>query len=293
MADWVLITQLKYDDKPYFLTGIDLTVLFVSLGVISVIFVIIIVRARKLVEFQEESDETKAQLEHVAKLAAVGELAGGIAHEINNPLAIISEEAGLLKDLMNPIYGQKITHEEIQEHLTNIYDAVFRCRDITRKLLGFVRKTDIKLREYNLNELIDNVLDGFLMREMAASNIEIVREYTEDIPRIVTDRNQLEQVLLNIINNAADAIEGAGRITLITGGDENTCSIAVKDTGKGIPADLLHKIFMPFFTTKEVGKGTGLGLSVSYGIVKSLGGKILVESEVGKGSVFTIRLPLK
>ena len=178
------------------------------------------------------------------------------------------------------------------EHLGEIHKAVFRCRDITRKLLGFVRQTDIQLARHDVDRIIEGVAGGFLSRELAASNIEI-KHIKSGVPlEVVTDRNQLEQVLLNIMNNAIDAIgECPGVITVasVRAGDEALVSIA--DNGQGMSREVLDKIFLPFFTTKDVGKGTGLGLSVSYGIVRSLGGRITVESTVGRGSTFCIHLP--
>jgi len=291
-ADWALTVQWSGSDSPGILSAFALRMAGISFLIVLLISIVIITRARKLVEMQMESDRNRAQLAHAAKLASVGELAAGIAHEINNPLAVISEEAGLMKDLLDPQFGGEINNEEIIVHLDSITESVFRCRDITRKLLGFVRKTDISLRRHNIHTIIDEVVDGLLGPELAVSNIEIVRRYGRDIPELVTDRNQLQQVLLNLINNGVDAIEGAGRIIITTAFRDERIVISVRDNGKGIkPADL-DRIFMPFFTTKEVGKGTGLGLSVSYGIIKSLGGDVEVSSSLGSGTTFTISLPL-
>ena len=293
-ADWALTVQWADDKDSGFFLELELRIILVSLAVILIIFFIIVSRAKKLVQLQEESIQTKTQLEHASKLASVGELAAGIAHEINNPLAIISEESGLMRDLMDPKYGEEITQDELCEHLDEIHDAVFRCRDITRKLLGFVRQTDIKLAPHDIHKLLNDLLDGFLMREMATSNIELVREFEEGLPPIITDVLQLEQVFLNIINNAIDAMgEGPGRMTVATSKYDEQIYIAISDTGKGIDPEEIDKIFLPFITTKEVGKGTGLGLSVSYGIIRSFKGKIEVESKLGKGTTFTIILPLE
>jgi two-component system NtrC family sensor kinase len=249
-------------------------------------------RANKLVALQMEADRTRLQLEHAAKLASVGELAAGIAHEINNPLAVINEEAGLIKDLMNPEFGPPSGTEELLPHLDTITKSVFRCRDITHKLLGFVRKDQVELRSCDLGKVIDGVVDGLLGKRPAVSNIEIVRNYGDRISEIETDANQLQQVLLNIINNAIDALEGqSGRIAIRTFAKGEEVCIAISDTGKGMTSEQMGKIFMPFYTTKEVGRGTGLGLSVSYGIVKNLGGDIEVQSGIGEGSTFTIVLP--
>lgn len=292
-ADWALTVQWSSPRAGGLLSGHGILIIAVSVVCVLLIFLIIINRARKLVDLQMESDRNRAQLEHAAKLASVGELAAGIAHEINNPLAVISEEAGLIKDLMNPEFGYPVTNAELIPHLDNISESVFRCRDITRKLLKFVRRTEIDLQQHDIHRLIDGVVDGLLGHEMAVSNIEIIRRYDRNIPRIITDGNQLQQVVLNIINNSVDAIQGPGTITVTTSCDNDMIHVGLADTGKGISPDQLDKIFLPFYTTKDVGKGTGLGLSVSFGIIRSLGGEIAVESTVGGGSTFTIKLPIQ
>jgi len=292
-ADWALTVQSAGNGGGLSFIKSNLRVFGLSAAIILVIFLIIINRAKQLVNSQMEADRTRAQLEHASKLASVGELAAGIAHEINNPLAVISEEAGLMKDFMDPAFGHNMKCEDMIPHLENIHESVFRCRDITRKLLGFVRKTEMDLKRHDVHELIDGVLDGILGHEMAVSNIEIKRDYGDDVPELVTDGNQMQQVILNIVNNSVDAIgHKPGKITAATSRTGDFVRIVLTDTGSGMPPEQVKKIFLPFFTTKEVGKGTGLGLSVSYGIVKSLGGRIEVESELGKGSAFIIYLPV-
>ncbi|MBD3165397.1 histidine kinase, partial [bacterium] len=276
-----------------YLTGIVLTVIFFIIGGI-VIWVHAARTAGRQLEVEEHEEELSGQLVHAAKLASVGELAAGIAHEINNPLAIIAEEVGLLKDLMNPDFEDQLEEGEIQTHLDTIYQAVFRCRDITRKLLGFVRQAAVKLEEVDINHVMDEVTDNLLKSELTTSGIELIKKYCDSATPIITDRNQLEQVLLNLVKNAIDAMEGQGRLTVKT-----ICRypdrviVLVRDTGCGMTPEQLNRIFTPFYTTKAPGKGTGLGLSVSYGIIKSLGGQMYVESEKGAGSTFTIELPLR
>jgi len=291
-ADWALIVQHSSKSGQGILSGFRWQVFGIATAVIFISLFVIIHRSRTLVEWQMESDKTRAQLEHAAKLASVGELAAGIAHEINNPLAVINEEAGLMKDLIDPEYEDTADADEMNTHLDNIQESAFRCRDITRKLLGFVRSSNVDLRPHNVHRLIDDVVDGLLVRELAVANIEITREYGDNVPRLKTDANQLQQVLLNIINNAVDAIgERAGNIAITTALKHREVTIAIADTGTGMSREQMERIFLPFFTTKEVGKGTGLGLSVSYGIIKNLGGRIEVASTMGKGSTFTIALP--
>lgn len=293
-ADWALIVQDASSAGRGLFSGYRGQILLISILMLLFSFVMVLYRSRKLVEMQRESDRTRAQLEHAAKLATVGELAAGIAHEVNNPLAAINEEAGLVKDLMDPELGEPTPPAELRQHLDSIQESVFRCRDITHKLLGFVRHTDIELHAHDIHRLLDNVVVGLLGHEMEVANIEIIKEYGDDVPILVTDGNQLQQVFINLLKNAEDAIEGnPGKITITTARHGEQIIISVADTGKGMTGDQLTKIFLPFFTTKDVGKGTGLGLSVSYGIIRSLGGKIEAVSSVGQGSTFTITLPLK
>jgi two-component system NtrC family sensor kinase len=293
-AEWALIVQDPPHQEKSLLGDYRLRILLISAFMLMIGFVIVLNRAQKLVEMQRESDRNRAQLEHAAKLATVGELAAGIAHEINNPLAAINEEAGLVKDLMDPSLGEPTPPAELREHLDSIQESVFRCRDITHKLLGFVRRTDIELHPVSVNQLLDNVVNGLLGHELELANIEIVKDYAEDLPVITADGNQLQQVFLNILKNAEDAIEGRpGRISISTTRRGQQIMIEITDTGIGMTPDQLSKIFLPFFTTKEVGKGTGLGLSVSYGIIKTLGGRIEVSSTRGKGTTFTVSIPLQ
>jgi two-component system NtrC family sensor kinase len=268
--------------------------LLVSAVLILIAVVVIVNRAGKLVAQQKETDQTRAQLEHAAKLASVGELASGIAHEINNPLAVITEESGLLMDYTDPQFGQTLDQDDLRERLDSIQKAAFRCRDITRKLLRFVRKTDFDLQEHDIHSIIDGVVDGLLGPEITVSKIGIERQYDRSLSKLKTDANQLQQVILNIVNNAGDAIgDKEGTITIRTRGQGKKLMIDISDTGCGMTADQLEKVFLPFFTTKEVGKGTGLGLSVSYGIIRGLGGEIEVESAKDVGTTFRIILPLR
>lgn len=298
LTDWALVVLRSAAAGNGHLHDLPISFLAISAAIILAVLSAIVIRTRKVVEHQRREDSARAelsgQLHHAARLASVGELAAGVAHEINNPLAIIAEEAGLMRDMMDPRFGQRLEPSEVGEHLDSITQAVFRARDITRKLLSFVRKGEVRLEFHQVNELLDEVVAGFLEREMTVSNIEVVRDYDPALPPILTDGSQLEQVIVNLVTNAIDAIRGAGTITLSSrlSPDGDSVTIGVGDTGCGIAPEHLEKIFMPFHTTKEVGKGTGLGLSVSYTIVRSFGGDIAVSSEVGVGSTFTVTLPI-
>ncbi|TFG36628.1 MAG: two-component sensor histidine kinase, partial [Nitrospirales bacterium] len=227
------------------------------------------------------------------KMEAIGRLAAGIAHEINNPLAIINEKAGLMKDFLEMSGNLEQNKEKFDDLISSIFESVNRCRNITHRLLGFSRRIDGASEAINLNDTVREVLE-FIEKEMLFRNIRLGLHLREDIPTIVSDKGQLQQVFLNIVNNAVDAIGKDGVIEIRTDiKDEHTVTVLIKDTGPGIPQEILRHIFEPFYTTKEKGKGTGLGLSISYGIMQKLGGTIFVRSEVNKGTAFTIEIPQK
>jgi len=248
---------------------------------------------RRAQAMDESRKELKSQLFHAAKLVAAGELAGGVAHEINNPLAIISSGSGVIRDMLDPQFGMECTPHTIKRELDHIDEAVFRARDITQKLLSFVRKNEPRLVSCNVNQLLEDVVGGLKEREFLVEDIEVVRDFDRDLPDIMLDIDQMRQVFLNLINNAGDAINGAGTITLTTGSNERYVRATITDTGKGMTSEQMERIFDPFFTTKEVGKGTGLGLSVSLNIVQAMGGAIEVQSVPGAGSSFTVVLPIE
>jgi two-component system, NtrC family, sensor kinase len=249
----------------------------------------LISRARKSAE---DRDELQGQLLHAAKLASVGELATGVAHEINNPLAIIIATTGVVRDMLNPEFNLNTSPDNILKELDTVDSAVFRAKGITQKLLDYGRNNSPQAVSCSLNQLIDEVLSGFKQRELEVQNIEIRRDYDPELAEVLVDPDQVRQVLLNLLNNAGDAIAESGTITISTGNDASSVRLTVTDTGHGMSSEQAKKIFDPFYTTKEVGKGTGLGLSVSLSIVESMGGSIDVQSIPGVGSSFTVSLPI-
>ena len=293
---WALVVTEARDAATAGIAGFPGTIYAITVAFFALMGVVILARARQLVGKQlaveRHEAELSGQLVQAAKLASVGELAAGIAHEINNPLAIIAEEVGVLKDSLDPTLAEEGDAPlDLAEHLGIMYEAVFRCRDITRKLLGFVRQTEVRVERQGLHAILDDVLDGMLGNELAISSTVVVRAYDANVPAILTDRNQLVQVFVNLVKNAVDAMPQGGTLTLTTRHLGDRVAIAVQDTGCGIPADQLDQIFMPFFTTKDPGSGTGLGLSVSYTIIKTFGGTVRVDSAPGVGSTFTVELP--
>jgi len=235
--------------------------------------------------------EKQEELVEAEKLASLGRIAAGVAHEINNPLAIVNEKAGLMQDILE-MSGDFQSREKFLNLIGGIVGSVSRCRAITHRLLGFARRMDITIEAMDLNESVKEV-KGFLEKEILLRNVGIEMNLLEGLPRINSDKGQLEQVFLNIMKNAVDAVEEGGLIVVSTGmKDETTARVSVKDNGPGIPKDKLNQIFEPFFTTKGREKGTGLGLFVSYGIMKKLGGSIIVESEVAIGTTLIIEIPV-
>jgi signal transduction histidine kinase len=247
-----------------------------------------------MVRRARESDLKRAALyhkmEYTNKMAAIGRLGAGVAHEINNPLAIITEKAGLLKDLLT-FSEETPPKEKMVELVDSVLRSAERCGGITHRLLGFAKHMDVGHEAIDLDNLLREVL-SFLDKEAAYRRIRIDFAYGEEPPMVVSDRGQLQQVFLNIINNAFAAVDDGGHIEIgIEPVGEDSVAISVADDGVGIPEAQIRQIFDPFFTTKK-GAGTGLGLSITYGIVQKLGGQISVRSQVGEGTSFTVTLPI-
>jgi len=229
--------------------------------------------------------------EHAKKLASIGRLASGVAHEINNPLAIINQKTGLILDLFT--LRDDLSSDERLIPLTNdILEAVTRCGTITRRLLDFARHMEPSLEIVNIKEVIGQVL-AFLQKEAERRNITISLETQDFIPDFECDKGSLQQIFLNLVENAYTAMEEGGSLTICVKCKKNKeVMITVSDNGKGISSEDLNKIFEPFFSSKNEHWGAGLGLSITYGLVKEINGDIRVKSKLGKGTIFTVTLPL-
>ena len=242
---------------------------------------------RPRLNMEKKLQETHLQLVSSEKMASLGKLAAGIAHEINNPLGgILIYSSLLMEDL--PEKDPK------RQDLARVVQEASRCKEIVRSLLEFARQTEPKMESTDVNRAITDGL-FFLENQALFHNIQIMKHLDPSLPLIWGNQGQLKQVFMNIIVNAAEAMHGSGELTITTypSPDRDAIFIEFTDTGEGIPEENLTRIFEPFFTTKAVGKGTGLGLATSYGIVEDHGGRIGVKSKVGQGTTFTIELPVR
>lgn len=233
---------------------------------------------------EEEKTRLQNQLMHADRLATIGQLAAGVAHEINEPLGNILGFAQLVTKC------PELTPQAAQD-IEKIVNSSLHAREIVKKLLIFARQMPAKKTRVNLNRIVEEGLYFFESR-CAKEGIELVRSLSPDQPEISADPAQLHQVLVNLVVNAIQAMPGGGRLTIKTMSDEHYVSLIIEDTGIGMSEEVKKQIFIPFYTTKEIGEGTGLGLSVVHGIVSSHKGFINVESKVGSGSRFEIRLPV-
>lgn len=270
----------------------------------------------ELASSKAELERLQAQIIHSEKMASLGQLAAGVAHELNNPAGFIYGNMDLLKGYLArlekllaryeeialpPDVAQLITslktdikYERVMEDLNSIIadclEGAERIRDIVQNLRLFSRLDEAEVKQINLSEGIDSTL-RLLSRYYISGRIVLHREYAE-LPPVSCYAGQLNQVWMNLLTNAAQSIDDKGEVFISTSLEHDWVGVRISDTGGGIPEDQLQRIFDPFFTTKAVGEGTGLGLSISYGIIERHGGTITVESKVGTGTTFTVRIPL-
>jgi two-component system, NtrC family, sensor kinase len=298
---WVLVVKQDYAEAFQDVNHANIsTLIFLHLSILAILAVSFITTKRMIKAIKkrdDEAEELNSQLLQASKLASLGELAAGVAHEINNPLAIILTENQVIRDFTEDYSNLDHAFKgELAESLSQIDDQVQRCNHITQNLLRFARRTQGVTGVVDVNNCLEEVVE-LLEKRGRTSGVEFVVDLEEDLPQLLSDCSQLQQVFVNVITNAIDAHEGkpSGTIHVRTRSHETNpgAEITIADTGSGIPAENLERIFDPFFTTKPAGKGTGLGLSISYSIIKHLGGNISVQSETDKGTEFKIFLPFR
>lgn len=293
---WALVVRVSQDEAFAKITeterALDIVLGLVSLAVLCGGALLSWRVMRRIDELEKERVALNEHLAEAGKLSALGEMAAGIAHEINNPVAIMMEEAGWVDDLLADMPKDGNT-EEIGTSISKIRTQGARCKTITHKLLGFARKSDDPNQPVHM---------GALLREMVALSNEKARtagvsisvDIAPNLEPVIATPSALQQVFLNLFNNAVDAMECTGgtlHVQATVGAEAHSVLVSVADTGSGIPPKVLKRIFDPFFTTKAVGKGTGLGLSICFTIVQGLGGHIRVDSTEGQGTTMHITLP--
>jgi len=296
-GDWLLVYQQRASDAfSDFTNTLKIALAIILVGGVSIITMAFVI-SRRIVGLISKVDLEKEmmneQIVETGKLASVGELASGIAHEINNPVAIMVEEAGWIEDLLDEEEFQEGENlDEFKRALKQINTQGKRCKEITHKLLSFARKTDSRIQDVHINEMMEELVALSAQRAKYA-NVIINTDFRGDLPCVRVSQSELQQVFLNLINNALDAMgKDGGEINIISRVRGDNIVIGIDDNGQGIAAANLNRIFDPFYTTKPVGKGTGLGLSICYGIIKKLGGEIIVKSTKGTGTKFRVYIPI-
>jgi len=268
---------------------------FIAVSITLILIVVTGVATRlvnELFNADQQRIRTLKEVEHSSKLASIGRLAAGVAHEINNPLAIIGEKAGLMKDIMSLEAGHP-RQERLLALLDSILASVERCGAITKRLLGFAKHLEVRIEPVKLADIIRDVL-AFLNREASYRSITVTTDLPQDLPSFESDRGKLQQIFLNLVNNAFAAMSDGGTLEIRARLEAGQgIVVTVQDDGCGIPEADMERIFEPFFSTRKEKGGTGLGLSITYGLVQEIGGTIRVQSELGRGTLFTITLPVQ
>ncbi len=294
--DWLLVVSQEAGDQMNGLAKTKQTeIVIILMGCLAIVAVTVLT-TRTIVSRLERADrdlnELNAQLLQRDKMAALGKMAAGIAHEINNPLAVIGEKAGWVRDLLDdPAFQDSPVLKDLLDSVEKIENHVERARKITHRMLGFARRMEPRLDDVDVNRVLSETIE-LLQNHARINDIRIDLEPAGDLPVIASDQSQLQQVFLNLINNAIDAIGKNGAIVCTTRRLDKEIRVTVTDDGPGIAPEDLHRVFDPFFTTKEPGQGTGLGLSISYQIIEKMGGHMTLENAAPRGTRASVYLPV-
>jgi two-component system NtrC family sensor kinase len=295
-SSWMLMLKVKIPDMlGTYYEHLNRTLVIIVVTA-TLFFLIAVFLSRFIVAHVAKADRESAaldqQMAHIEKMANIGRLAAGVAHEINNPLQMILAQAGWIEELLPEEDPESLKNlDEYNATIKKIKHHVERAATITHRLLGFARKISAEQENVRINEVIEETL-SFLEKEAKHNNIAINLHLDPQLPATMTEGHRLQQVLLNLIDNALDAVGHDGKVDITTASTAKEIVIEVADNGPGIPPEVLRKIWDPFFTTKEQGKGTGLGLSISQNIIRTLGGTIDVHNQEEGGTIFTVKIPI-
>jgi two-component system NtrC family sensor kinase len=295
-GQWLLIIKSRIEDSlTFFYTIRNTNLVIISITSVIALLAIAFISwyiVRRLEKADRKRQEDDQQMVQVEKMATIGRLAAGIAHEINNPLQMITNQAGWINELLEDEDPSRMKNlGEYKESTDKIIHHVKRAGEITHRLLGFSRKMTAEKEYINVNVIIEETL-SFVVHDTTYKNIKIIKKFDGNLPTTLSDGPQLQQVFLNLINNGLDAIGENGELEVHTRADADAIYIDIVDSGTGIKPEIMKKLYDPFFTTKNPGQGTGLGMTICYDIMRKLGGAVEAQNRVEGGAIFTVTLPI-